>query len=191
MATVDEIKNLALQHLGFTEDVDFGVTTDKTVIQVNKQYETTKNYVMTTYPWNFALRTVELTGQVEETNKAFRYSYDIPANFIVLRAVFTDQYRRSPIREYELYDGKLYCDYAEVHMYYVIDFAETSYPEFFINFFTIKLAYDLCMPVTGDTDLKQILFSEQQQYFKEAKKSDKRNVQTLVIKNSPYTGIRL
>jgi hypothetical protein len=68
MATISQIKNRALFTLGFTDEVDFTITTDPLVLKVNRPYEISKNFVLSGYNWRFAQKRAELTTRIEETS---------------------------------------------------------------------------------------------------------------------------
>jgi hypothetical protein len=70
VATINEIKNLAVLELGVTDEKDFSNTssTDRVITTVNRIYDTTKNFVLSNYYWRFTLERVELTDRITETD---------------------------------------------------------------------------------------------------------------------------
>jgi len=74
MASINEIKNLALFTLGFVDEIDFTDLTNATVQKVNRIYDTSKDFVMSNYFWRFAQKRAELEVRIEETDTFTAYT---------------------------------------------------------------------------------------------------------------------
>jgi len=130
--TEDEIKQLGANELGFEEALDFTSTTDEAVLKINASYDLIKNNALQSYKFSWSMPTVKLETPTEITDHKYKYTYDLPSDFLRYITSYSDQYRRSPILDYEMYDDKLYCNQdTEVYLTYVQDADESTFPDYF------------------------------------------------------------
>jgi hypothetical protein len=185
------LKNLALFTLGFVDEIDFTDTTNPLVEKVNRIYSTSLLFVLSNYPWRFILKRAELTTRTDatDTNK-YKYNYGTPVNFLVLRKAYTDANYTNPIREFEAFSTYINTDSTTCYIWYSSIVDEENLPQYFVDYFKYKLALDLCFNLTGDTDLIQLLGQQEQQMLISAKNIDAKQVQTRVVKNTPFINIR-
>ena len=189
--TTNEIKNLALFELGFVEEIDFTDLTNATVKKVNRTYDSTLLSVLSNYPWRFAIKRAALTGKAtaDDTYKHI-YTYDTPTNMLVVKGLFYDANYSSPIREFETTPTKINMDATAGYIAYIDIVAETTFPQYFVNYFKYKLAMDLCFNLTGDTELLKLLAIQEQKMLLNSKNIDAKQNPTRTIKSSPFTAIR-
>lgn len=188
--TQDEIKQYALYELGFEDALDFTSTTSKPVIRMNFVYDQIVSQSLARYRWGFALKRAELTGQTALTDERYLYSYDMPADFVFLRNQYSSEKRSGIISDYEFYGGKFYCNNTEVWLDYTYSVAETSFPNYFIEYLKYKLAFDLCFNLTGDTDLLQVMSEREKFEYINASNIDAKQRKTQRLASSPFIDAR-
>lgn len=191
-ATAADIKNLALATLGFVDVLDFTSTTDATVAKVNRIYPTTLQWVLANYPWRFCLKRVQLTSRTDATsgNYKFKYLYTLPSDILAIRTLYHDSGYRSPIAEYDSHPGYVNTDASTVYLWYTALVDEGMFPRYFIDYFKLKLALDLCFLLTGDTELMKLLAVQEEKSLLLTKNIDAKQNQVRSIRSSPYTAIR-
>lgn len=186
-----EIKNQALFLLGFVDEIDFADTTLPIVEKVNRIYSTTLLGVISNYPWRFALKRTELTSRSDATDAfKYKYNYALPANLLAIRTPYSDANYMCAIREYETTPKNLNTDERKAYLWYISIVEEEAFPQYFVDYFKYKLALELCFNLTGDSELLQLLSSQEQRALITAKNIDAKQNETRTVKASPYTAIR-
>jgi len=189
--TGDDIKNLALFELGFPDSVDFTDLTLDVVQKVNRIYPTCLLFVLSNYPWRFSLKRIELTNPtLAGDDRKYKYNYILPANLLAVKNGYTDAGYACVIRDFESTPVEFNTDSNKVYLWYISIVDEEDFPQYFIDYFKYKLALDLCFNFTGDTDLLKLLAAQEQAMLVTAKNIDAKQVQTRIIKASPFTAIR-
>jgi len=189
--TEDQIKQLAANRLGFDANLDWTDTEDEAIVKINYSYELIKKSVLSSYRWGFAIPTVDLTSLQEDvTDEKYTYRYPVPADMLSYLTGYMDQQRNVVLQDYEVYQGYIYCNAVKLYLMYIKDEDEDQFPDYFVNYLKIKLAYDVCFDITGDTDLLMLLAKEEQSEGRKAKNIDARQRRTKVIRSAPYLSVR-
>lgn len=191
MYTENQIKQLALSELGHPSGLDFTSTEDEAVIKINASYDLVKRHTLSRYRWGFALPTVKLDTYTAVTDNKYTKKFEVPTDFLNLRTIYRDVNRNTTVRYYELYDGYIYCNEEEIYLYYSQDIDEDKMPDYFVEYLKIKLAFDLCFDLTGDTKLLDILATREKFEWINATNIDARQRSVKTIKSSPFTAQRL
>lgn len=149
---------------------------------VNDVYEEQAKYVAQEYNWNFQSKKATLVTPTSLSNEKYRYSYDLPTDFIRNINIFSNQYYNVPITDFEIDEvnqvikcntgTNIYIDY----LYFNIDEFTTSLPIRFQNYFKYVLAQNLCMILVGDENMEKKLANLAQFYKGKAYSLDTRNV---------------
>jgi hypothetical protein len=194
MATTAEIKNLALFELGFTEDVDFDETTDKTVVAVNKVYDTVKNTALSRYVWAFARKVAQSDSPSDLTDEKYKYSHALPDDFLYLRNIYSNENLSSIIRDYVVKatdtDAGIETNVEDIYILYTYEVADANLPEYFVDYLRYALAFNLCFNLTGNADLENKLAMMADRYFLKSKSIDSRQNKVHRIKSSPFIDVR-
>jgi hypothetical protein len=185
-----QIKNLALNALGFTEEVDFDDLSSKTVELVNMVYNSSLMYTLSSYPWRFILRRVKLEERDTADTGKYKYRYYLPYNLLAIRTVYGDTRYSRVITEYDSHPKYIDANAEKVYIWYSAVVDEELFPPYFVDYFKYKLALDLCFTLTGDTDLMQILKAQHDQMLLSAKNIDAKQNEVRRIRSSPFLAIR-
>jgi len=189
--TAAQIKNLALFELGFPDEIDFTDLTNPTVEKVNRVYATVLLAELSNYPWIFILKREELTSRSDATDvNKYKYNFVLPANMLTVRKGYYDQDYLSPIREYEANLKNFNTDAQKVYLWYYSLVDEEEFPQYFINYFKYRLAFELCFNLTGDTELENKLAELSRFFLKKAKNIDAKQLPGKTVLSSPFTNIR-
>lgn len=189
--TIDEIKQLALYELGFEDDIDFTSTTDKAAIRMNAFYEQVLTATLSRYRWGFAKSQDLMTSPDALTNNKYKYSYTLPSDFLTLRNQYSTPTSRVTVSDHDLRPEGFYTNQAtQVYIEYTARVVEASFPAYFIEYLKYKLAMDLCFNLTGDTDLLQILSSQEQMQWLNATNIDAKQRRTKKVSANPFVAVR-
>jgi len=194
MATTNEIKNLALFELGFINEVDFNVATNKTVILVNRVYDLARETSLQRYSWGFARKVLSSSSPTTLTDEKYRYRHDLPTDFLGYRHSFVNKGLTSAIKDYEVKasdtDAGIYVNSESIWLEYTYDIDDENLPQYYVNYFKYRLALDMCFNLTGDPNLESKLTTlEATQYIK-AKNIEAKQKRTKRIVSSPFVDIR-
>lgn len=177
--------------MGFPDEIDFTDSANLTVQKVNRIYPTTLSFVLSNYPWRFILKRVELTTRTTATDTSkYKYNYVLPVNILAVRKAYFDANYSSPIREFESTPKAFNTDAITVFLWYSSSVDETEFPQYFVDYFKYKLAFDLCFNLTGDTALLQALGIMEQKMLTSSRNVDAKQVGARTIRSSPFTNIR-
>ena len=192
--TENQIKQLALNELGFNEDLDFTSTTDEAVLKVNASYDLIKEHTMQRYKWAWATTTVKLETPTELTDHKYKYKFTLPTDLLRYVTAYRNFTRDTPIIDFEIYNGEIYVSNVnkdeEIWVTYVQDANVSVYPSYFVEYFKLKLAFDLCFDITGDTQLLEILNKREQFEWRNAINIDQQQKRSKVIRSMPYIQVR-
>lgn len=186
----NDMKYSTLCELGYNTRPDFVTSQDGGVEKINNQYESIIKQILARYRWGFAKEDAMLQGRVALQNQKYNYSFDLPSDFVFLRNQYSDSKYSSIIRDYEFRKGKFFTNADSVFIEYTAFIDESQWPDYFVEYAKYKLAYDLCMNVTGDTQLYQILEKREAFEYVNATNIDVRQRKVQTIKSSPFIAAR-
>lgn len=160
MALTDvEICANALVRLGAQPITSFSDGTDVATF-CNTIYTQKKKYILSSYPWRFSFKFIQLSRQTATPSMQWKYQYTLPADRVQagFPAVYTDDdVGALPIREYSIVGNVLMSDQTTLYVKYQYNVDESLWPEYFtelmINIMKVELAY----LVTDNTQLYQEL----------------------------------
>lgn len=173
MASKIQIINQALRYLGEQpiNALDEGSEAANIVSDI---YDISLETELRSWPFTWATTTAELAQLSDETPPDFGYAYQLPANYLqFVRIVSTpsgqtlatwDPWTYVIERyglEWEIREGKLYCDLSEITIKYIFNQTDTSkWDSHFVEAFSYKLAEKLAIPLAGRNDLEQLYFQK-------------------------------
>lgn len=190
----DDIKYLALNELGVKERPDFITSQDTEVQKINFLYPQVMYHTLERYRWGFARNYAELSITEDATvnNGRYKNNFALPTDFIYLRGCFSNDRYTAVIREREinLVDRIINTSSPKCFIEYTRYVAENKMPLYFVEYIKYKLAFDLCMSLTGDTDLLQILDKKEQFEWINATNIDARQQRIREIDTGVYIDVR-
>lgn len=188
MTTKDDIKYLVLTALGYVERPDFVQSDDNAVKLVNGEYEHYLSLCISKNKWNFFKAQEELT-QYDDEGK-WKYKYAVPDDMEILNNAYIDEKYKSPLRAFEMYGGYIHTDATKCFIDYQKKVCEGTLAPYFIEWFRLYMAYNICQNVTGDKDLEQALFIKAERAYAEAKALDNLQKPAKVLDSGIYAAVR-
>lgn len=186
--TKDDIKFLVLTALGYVERPDFVQTDDNAVRIVNNQYDHYLSLCISKGKWNFFTAQTELEQQEDEGK--YLYKYEIPEDFEVLKHAYTDAKQLRPIQSYEVYGGYLHTNEKTCFIDYQKKVCEDSLAPYFVEYFRLYMASNLCQLITGDVNLEKSLTERAAMAYQDALAIDNMQKPTRHLNIGTFTDIR-
>lgn len=184
-----DICNRALGRIGVGAITSFDDGTAQSDV-AGREYELTILAELSVYPWRFATREAYLTKLAEEPKDRWSFYYQLPGDLIALDTV---THGGAPI-VYDTYGDKVACDIdasGELVAHYRLRPDESSWPYFFIDAVTVKLASILAYGVARDHDFARALRKDfDDKELPAARLADSRQQSTRRIARSRLTGVR-
>ncbi len=154
----------------------------------NALYESTKQNLLSVFPWTFAIKTVRLAKLSEIPDTDFSFAFQLPHDF--LRVVSAGKNNKSAGLDYQIKEEKLYTNSDEIHLNYISKILETDMPPFFIQALVSRLASEFCLPLTENTTLGNFLLKQATADEKKARLIDSQQETPRAILNFPIVDIR-
>ncbi len=171
------ICNLALAQLG-QAPISSLDQDDEKARRLNLFYEPVRDEVLRTHNWAFAAAEESL-GLIEEPQKnSGRYVYKYPAEALFIRRVFNREGAKEPVKFREIFRTDLHCRvlettvpqaYAE-YTRRILD--ENLFDSAFVKSFSLALACDLAVALTGDSTLAAQILQKYTLSLDEARRSN-------------------
>jgi len=165
-----EIVNWAFGVMGVEPITSFTEDTEPAKL-ANRIYEITVKALLSKADWNFATKRVSLNKLATNDNNNYSYAYQLPSDF--LKVVNVRDTNNNQI-VYEIQADKLYSNTDGIYLSYIYyaagDSGNFSMP--FIDTLKYKLALDMCIPLTGKTELVKYFAAMYETTLKQAKALD-------------------
>lgn len=184
----DDIKYLVLTALGYVERPDFVQSDDNAVKLVNQEYEHYLSLCVSKNKWNFFKAQQQLTR--EDNTGKYKNKYEVPDDMEILNNAFTDEKYRSPLRDYEMYEGYIYTDSDTCYVDYQKKVCENALAPYFIEWMRLYMAYNLCQNITGDETLEQSLYIRAERAYADAKALDNAQKPARILDSGIYAAVR-
>lgn len=195
MTTKIEICNLALAQIG-QESISSLTQEDERARRCDLFYEPVKREVLRTHNWGFA-GTLESLALVKKLEKCpLRYIYRYPADALFIRKVLIGGRGHVSAAFKEGFDRAinarvLLTDAAEAWAEYTKDIRdEGMFDAAFVKSFSLALAVDLAIPLTGDNTLAQLMFKKYTLSIEEARRSNMSERQDVKTPSSVFIEAR-
>ena len=126
------------------------------------RYEPTRDALLEMFNWTFAKAQVELARSATNPVYGFGYKYLLPSDCIKVRSM-------EETAEYEVVGKHIHTSSETATISYTKrEEDETFYSSLFCILFSMRMAKDLCMPLTGSKSLLQRVEGEYLTAFAEA-----------------------
>ncbi len=174
MSKID-ICNMALAHLG-QEPISSMGQEDERARRCSLFYDPVRKEVLRTHNWSFAGTVCSLSLLAKKEGAAYLYTYAYPQDCLFLRRVFGAAAKNTPFKE--IFDQDLHArvilsglDQAKAE--YTRDVNdENLFDPAFIKAFSLALAADLALALTGDQNLAQQMLQKYSLTLQEARRSN-------------------
>jgi hypothetical protein len=169
MALTDvDICTTALLLIGADEINSFSDATREAKL-CKAMYATTKDGLLQSHPWRFAVNQVELNKLAETPLFNFSAAFQLPADYLRL-------INRNPAAlEYKIFEDKIYCNASELKITYAFSPPEHKMPAYFVRALEFDLARLLSVAVLEDTDKAAIYDRMLEEQLRRAKLIDSQN----------------
>ena len=151
----------ALLRLGATPIQSFTDGTDLATI-CNGIYNQKKAYMLSSYPWSFSFKYIQLSRQTATPTAQWSYKFTLPADRVI--SGMPEIYSSStvgavplPSDYYELVGNVLMSDETELWCKYQYNVDESLWPAYFTELMINIMKVELALPVTENTQLYQEL----------------------------------
>lgn len=186
-----DIKYSAMSLLGRKDKPNFITSTEPDVEKINFLYPQIMYHTLQRYRWGFARKYIQLSLSTVTGGK-YKNNFALPADFLYLRGCYSDPKYNHSIRERDLnvVDNVINTDSETCYIEYTRYIDETKLPMYFIEYIKVKLAFDACMDITGDTDLLQILDKREQFEWINATNIDARQQRVREVDTGVFVDVR-
>jgi hypothetical protein len=165
-ATELEICNAALSRLGAPAITSFS-DQDKRSQSCALVYPRTRDHLLRSHPWKFALKRVALTPHVSVPAFGYSAQFALPADYLrIFRLDFPDI-------EYKIEGGFLLCDESTINMIYIAKITDvTKFEPMFDHLLGVMLAHELSYSLVQSASLKLALAQEVQILLRDVRSAD-------------------
>lgn len=190
------IINLALANLG-QKLVSSPSENTQTARTANLMYDFVRRNLLRAHDWAFAMRWAELAAStVESPSVNLPYVFALPSNSLFIKKI---AYEGIPLHYHFPYNffndeqgNKLVaCPYGGARVCYVADVENTAvFDPSFVACFALLLAAELAVPITGDSQLAQLMLAKYQSKLDEARQTNKIEQFEMPEKTSAFVEVR-
>jgi len=159
MASVIEICNIALTRFG--GDVIIDINEPSQAARMCKlHYPNIRDVVLKEYPWNFAQKIARLAAETE-TIPGYTYAYALPNGCLAAHRMFNESnFYDQKGTEFARYGRSLYTSIDQAYLEYTAKIEDPSeFDPNFIDTLAWKLAMEISVPLTGDKNMREHLYS--------------------------------
>ena len=185
-----DICNMALGRLGAKRISDFTNKDENNTpaVQCRLHYEQTRDALLRSHWWRFARYRVQLSENATAPTFEFDNAFDLPSDFLRLWIKpFEDNNWGLNNTNYTFsMEGKqLLTDEDSVYLRYIRKVTDVSeFDPLFVEVLVFKLALKMCMPLTQDKELYQMLYQEMRDILARVRVVDKRETNSVGISDS-------
>lgn len=133
-------------------------------------YGTTRDALLSAYPWTFASGQVALTKLNDAPVADYQNAFQLPSDY--LRAVSAGGAGRGRGLNYRIARGALHTNAQSVTLTYIFRPEEEEFPPFFDVALITRLAAEFSIPVTESTSRTETLYRLAEQDFARARQID-------------------
>ena len=135
----------ALMKIGANPISSFDEGTAESMI-ANMLYESTRDALLSAYPWSFATAQKNLTPLTFRPAADFEYAYQLPSDFLCVLSA--GQSGRGRGLDYRIVERRLHTNSDEVTLTYVFRANEMAFPPFFDQALIARMSSEFCLPLT-------------------------------------------
>lgn len=167
MTSKTQIANRALSKLGEPRISNIDTVDTKAANTMRFMYDEVRDALLTSYPWNFAMKRVQLAKDATAPSWGYSNRFRVPSDFLSLYKIKNDPDYRIE-RKYILTD-----EGAPLKILYIARIENSGeFDPLFVEAFASRLAYEGCEQITQSNTKKQLLGQEFREMIKEAYASD-------------------
>lgn len=171
MASKTEIANWALTKVGERRVADIETTDNIAAIAINDIYDRTRDALLTSYPWNFAIKRASIAKNANSPEWEYTNAYTLPSDFLSLLKIKNDPDYR--IENFEDALCILSDEGSPLKIRYISKItAEGLQDPLFDAALAAELAVQICERLTQSNTKKQILIAERDAVVASAFASD-------------------
>lgn len=117
----------------------------------------TRDALLACYPWRCTLAKARLARLSDAPKTEWAHAFALPPDLLTVRALFTANVPGArPLAEYELFDGRLYANAADVWIDYQRASDPDAWPAHLRQLARYALAAEFAMPVTEQLNLADL-----------------------------------
>ena len=152
MASKTQVANRWLMKLGQGRTSNIETDSSPAAIAVNQVWDTVRDAVLQQYPWNFAIKRVNLPADVTAPSWGWGSAFSLPSDCLQLLEIKDNV-------PYEIEGGKILCDQADIlYIRYIAKITDVAlWPPVFVEVFAHEGAIETCVRITDDNALLQLL----------------------------------
>jgi hypothetical protein len=144
-----QIINMALARIGAAPIISLSDASVEAQSAANL-YEVSRQSVLRSFPWRFAIKVQELS-QVDIETFNWGFAYAMPHD--LLRAIRPQSTSLDKPIDFEVIGNELYANIEPLSLKYIYDCQDTSlFDATFVTALSCYLAAELAMPITGSMD---------------------------------------
>jgi hypothetical protein len=172
----------ALLKIGAQPIASFDEGTAEAEVAANL-YPASRDALLSLHPWSFATAQATLPRLAAKPVADFAHAFQLPAGF--LRALSAGAPGSGRGLAYRLFEDRLHCDAEQVTLSYIFRPDEGALPPFFVSALAVRLAAELCIPLTENTSRAQMLFAQAEAEFRAARLADSQQATPRAIEHFP------
>lgn len=163
MTSEVQIAKLALQHLGDRYDITSLNEATPEAEQVNLIFSDIRDQVLRSHPWKFAVKHTSPTVLAGTVPANWDYMFTYPADALKILHVVNPLGRTASPIHFDVFRNAanvkvVVCDEEEPEFKYISQVTDTAqFDPSFVTAFSLRLAYHLAIPLTGDRGLMRDL----------------------------------
>lgn len=162
-----EICNSALIKNG-AERISALTDNNKRAELCNEQYNKRRKKLLSSHPWNFSTKRVQLSQLSSTPDFEFDYEYQIPSDCLRIFRV-----KDEGTFTYRIEGRKLLTNQTEVYIEYATDEEDTSkFPDYFSEYLAYDLAYDISYALVQSNTFRQAMKADLDDARRDAKTYD-------------------
>ncbi len=151
-------------------------------------YPMVRDALLSSYPWSFAVGHQKLNRLASAPLVDFQYSYALPNDF--LRIISAGCGTKGSGIEYRIFENRLHTNVSEVNLTYIRRPEEESFPAFFYDALSAKLAAEFCLPLTENSSRAQDLYKYADQVITAARLTDAQQSTPQKFEDFSLIGVR-
>ena len=166
MASVVQICNSALNQLG-ASSITALTENSKNARICNERYETIRDAVYRSHPWNCLVKRVQLAQDSDTPAWGFDYQYTLPAD--CLRILGIKDYNS----DYKVEGRKLLISESEVYLIYLAQITDVNELDVLLReTISAHLAQDIAYAITANLQVSRLMAEKYQAKLSEARHAD-------------------
>ena len=133
-------------------------------------YGATKNALLSSYPWSFATKQMELAVSSNNPIADYKYSFLLPEDCLIALSAGSNNRGRGV--HFKILNGGLHTNHSNITLTYIAEIDEVDFPAFFDSILITKLAAEFSIPVTESTSRTEMLYSQAEKEITKARHID-------------------